>query len=250
MQAWFISDLHLKDINERSSVVLLRFLHSLINKERPATHLFFLGDIFDLWVSDSPVFIRKFQAIVDAIVTLKRMGVEVYYFEGNHDIHVKHFWQDQLQIPTFDNIQVMDVGPYKIRMEHGDFINPAEVNYLRLRGFLRSTVMEKLAPYLAGHALEAFGNFASRMSRKRSSAQRERNYENLRAMIRTYAEKAAADADADFDLILTGHMHVQDDYSFISPDGRKLRSINLGSWFDGAKALSVSETEIAFVDLF
>lgn len=248
MQAWFISDIHIKDINERSSVVLLRFLHSLINKERPGTHLIFLGDIFDLWVSDSPVFIRKYQPLVDAIVTLQRMGVKIIYFEGNHDIHVKHFWQDQLQIPTFDDVQIMKIGPYKIRMEHGDFINPAEVNYLRLRAFLRSRVMEKLAPYIAGHALESLGNFASRMSRKRSSAQRERNFENLRSMIRSYAEKVAN--ETDFDLILTGHMHVQDDYSFVSGQGEKCRSINLGSWFDGPKALSISDSEIHFVDLF
>jgi len=248
VQAWFISDIHLKETNERSSIVLLRFLHSLINKERPATHLVLLGAIFDLWVSNSPVFIRKFQPIVDAVVSLQRMGVEILYFEGNHDIHVKHFWQDQLNIPTYDDVHLQTIGKYRIRMEHGDFINPDEINYLRLRAFLRSTVMEKLAPYLAGHMLEGFGNFASRMSRKRSSAQRERNFENLRKMIRSYAEKAAA--ESEFDLIITGHMHVQDDYEFKSVSGHPVRSINLGSWFDAPKALSVTDSEIVFVDLF
>ena len=98
MQAWFISDIHIKNINERSSIKLLRFLHFLRDNSE-ATHLFLLGDIFDLWVGDSDIFQTKFQAIVDALADLKQKGMQVVYFEGNHDVHVKRFWE-KMGIPV------------------------------------------------------------------------------------------------------------------------------------------------------
>ena len=33
MEAWFISDIHLKDMKERNGEILLRFLHSLADKD-------------------------------------------------------------------------------------------------------------------------------------------------------------------------------------------------------------------------
>jgi len=236
--AWFISDIHLKDINERSSIILLRFLHSLINKEQPATHLFLLGDIFDLWVADAPVFVRKFQAIVDAIRTLKEQGVEVTYFEGNHDLHLKTYWQDVLSVPTYVDFKIFELGPYKVRLEHGDLINKEDQAYHRYRSVVRHPLMEKYAPVIAGHILNQFGIFASRLSRRHSSATRDIRQENFRQMIRAHAQGAYR--ESPFDLIVTGHMHITDDFIF-SENNYPVRSINLGSWFDQPKALRLNE---------
>lgn len=229
MQAWFISDIHIKDINERSSIKLLRFLHFLKDNDQ-ATHLFLLGDIFDLWVGDSDVFQRKFQAIVDALAALKAKGMQVIYFEGNHDVHVKKFWQDKLKIPVFVDHQIFDLGPYKVRMEHGDYINPNDVNYIQYLKLIRSNYVEKLAYLLPGKLLDEAGNLASKLSRKKSSARRARNIEGLRHMIRTYAEKVAD--NSEFDYLITGHMHIRDEYKF-----KNRVSINLGSWFEEPMAL-------------
>lgn len=239
MKAWFISDLHLKELNERSSISLLRFLHSLINKEREATHLFLLGDIFDLWVGDAAVFVRKFQPIVDAIVTLKKQGLEIFYVEGNHDLHIKPFWQKKLGIPVYVEPEVIKVGQSSIRIEHGDLINEEDIAYLRLRKTLRHPLVEKAAPFISGIVLDQLGQVAAQVSRRFSTIKRERNQNGLRDMIRYHAKRAYQ--EGPFDLIVTGHMHVQDDYQF-DVNGKKVRSINLGSWFDGAKALQVSET--------
>ena len=76
MKAWFVSDIHIRDINERNSVRLLRFLRFLATDSQ-TTHLFLLGDIFDLWVGDSNVFQTKFQAIIDELAALKKKGIEL-----------------------------------------------------------------------------------------------------------------------------------------------------------------------------
>lgn len=244
--AWFVSDLHLKDINERSSIILLRFLRSLLNKERPCTHLFLLGDIFDLWISDAAYHVYQYQAFVDLIVKLRDEGVQIVYFEGNHDVHVKHFWQEQLGIPTYTEAQLFQLGPWSVRAEHGDMINLEDKAYQRYRGVIRSPQVEKIAPLIAGRVFSKIGELASKVSRKHSSAHRQIDRDKLRQMIRDHAEKTVE--ETPFDYIITGHMHIQDEYDFKS-GSKTVHSINLGSWFDGPKALCLNEAGASFVEL-
>lgn len=245
MRAWFISDIHLRDINERNSVKLLRFLHSLL-EDSETTHLFLLGDIFDLWVGDSNVFQRKFQALVDALAALRRRGVEVIYFEGNHDVHVKRFWQDKLNIPVWVDYQILQLGPYKVRMEHGDYINPDDQTYIQYLEFIRRPSMGKLAYIIPGKFLDGVGLAAARMSRKKSSHARRDSQDSLRQKIRAFAELASQ--QTNFDFIITGHMHVRDEYEFESK-GEKKTSINLGSWFEEPKALLLTEEGYSWENL-
>lgn len=243
MRAWFLSDLHLKDINERNSIILLRFLRSLL-EDPQTTHLFLLGDIFDLWVGDSDVFQRKFQAIVDLLAALKAKGVEVFYFEGNHDVHVKAFWEGRLSIPVYVEHQIISLGPYLVRMEHGDFINPDDRAYLKYREFIRRPALEKIAYAVPGKLLDGIGTWASTLSRKKSSIKRRDSENELRERIRSFGREKSQ--EAPFDYIITGHMHLRDEYEF-EANGRKRISINLGSWYDEPQALCLTESGHSWV---
>lgn len=237
MKAWFVSDIHLRDINERNSVILLRFLHSIL-EDSDTTHLFLLGDIFDLWVGDSDVFQTKFQALVDVIATLKQKGVEVVYFEGNHDLHVKNFWEEKFSIPVHVDFKVLPLGPFQVRMEHGDFINPDDTAYLKYREVIRSPQMQKVAQWLPGIVLDELGIRASKLSRKKSSYERRNSEAELRQMIREFA--LSKFQETPFDLIITGHMHIRDEFEF-EAGGKKRVSVNLGSWFEEPCALLLTE---------
>ena len=245
MKAWFVSDIHLRDINERNSAILLRFLHSLL-QDSEATHLFLLGDIFDLWVGDSDVFQRKFQALVDAIHEVKKKGIEVVYFEGNHDVHVKGFWENKFNIPVWVDAKNYHLGPWKVRMEHGDFINPKDEKYLKYRATIRQPHMERLAYIIPGKLLDTAGLFAAKLSRKKSSVRRRDSEEQLRQMIREYATLQFQKEPYDF--FITGHMHIKDDFE-VQKDGKKGRSINLGSWFEAPQALCLTEKDYRWIDL-
>jgi UDP-2,3-diacylglucosamine hydrolase len=94
-RAYFVSDLHLKSKEERSAQIFVRFLKRL-QDEQQLTHLFLLGDIFDFWVSDHSYFIEKFHPIVEEIDRITRRGIEVHYFEGNHDLHLERYWYRKL----------------------------------------------------------------------------------------------------------------------------------------------------------
>jgi UDP-2,3-diacylglucosamine hydrolase len=64
--------------------------------------------------------------------------------------------------------------------------------------------------------------------------------------VRRHAEKVVR--EDPFDLIITGHVHVRDDYEF-EHAGRGVRSVNLGSWQDRPCAFKITNTCQEFIEL-
>lgn len=238
MDAYFLSDLHLTSVEERNSQKLLRFLTSLADEAKPGTSVFLLGDIFDLWLSDHRVFQKKWEPLLEQLQRLRQASCEIHYFEGNHDLHLQPYWADVLGARVYTGAQLFQLGPWRVRCEHGDEINREDLAYLRLRAFVRHPVMEFLAHHLPGVFWDRLGQVLSKESRKHSSSERIEHQEQLRQMIRDHAQREWE--LEPFDLIVSGHMHVRDDWSF-ERGGRRVRSINLGSWFDEAQVLVLTE---------
>ncbi len=244
MESYFLSDLHLKSINERSGQILLRFLRSLAGK--PPVRIFLLGDIFDLWVSGHSIFKNKYKELLSAVESLKKSGCEIYFFEGNHDLHIHPYWRDELGAQVYTEPQIFDLDGLKVRCEHGDLINLEDKAYLKLRSFLRAPLVEKIGHMVPGEFWYNLGEVLSPLSRKKSASYRSANQEKLIYMIREHAHRAFN--DEPFDLILTGHMHVRDDFTF-EINKKSVRSINLGSWFENAKVLKLAGKKIEWIDL-
>lgn len=246
MEAWFISDIHLKTMKERNGEILLRFLHSLSEKDPAQTQLFLLGDIFDLWVSDHSVFVKKFQALVDAVRVLREKGMKVTYIEGNHDMHIDTFWQKKLGVEVYVEAQYQNINGLTVRFEHGDLINLEDKTYLRYRSIIRNPWVEPLGHIIPGRFWDELGNYAARKSRGRKKDYHIRHEARLKDMIRTHAQRAFH--EKPFDVIITGHMHVFDDHQF-QEGKQQVRSFNLGSWYGDVKALRLSGTQFEWVPL-
>ena len=245
MTSWFISDIHLKDINERNGNTLLRFLYYL-NEDAKQHRLFLLGDIFDFWLSDGKAFQNKYKPLIDQLAKFKKAGGEVHYFEGNHDFHVDVFWTKRLQIPVYESECFFRIDQMQVRLEHGDFINPDDTAYLKYRATIRHKYLEPIGHIVPGWFWKWFGERQSLKSRKRTGFYAAKNSERVKQLIRTHAEKMYD--QKPFDLIVTGHMHIFDDYEF-TREGRKIRSINLGTWLDVPRALKLEKNELKVIAL-
>lgn len=248
MKAYFLSDIHLRSVNERNGRTLLRFLTSLASQdeEEKEIHLFLLGDIFDLWLSAHPVFIRKFYPLVSAIKDLISAGMKVYFFEGNHDLHIAPYWEKQLGAKVYTAAETFDLGPWRVRCEHGDEINQDDKAYLRLRSVLRHPLVEGIGHTLPGPFWDKVGTLMSQTSRHFSSQYREDQEQNLRTLIREHAEKVVK--EKSFDYLISGHMHVRDEYCFQN-GSQKVYSINLGSWFNDVKILELTSEGHRWISL-
>lgn len=245
MHAWFVSDIHIKSDSEPRAQQLIQFLKSL-GFERQATHLFFLGDIFDIWVGNSDFFINRYEKVLTAIIDLKKRGVEVHYFEGNHDVYVSGFWE-KYGVTTHEQGALVRLASWNLYLDHGDYINPDDTTYLKWLQIMRSNPMRFLATTLPGIFWGKLGEYASRKSRQASRRKRLDLEDFLREKLRTYAKIMGQ--KIDFDFLITGHIHIQDDYTFTKASGRKVRSINLGSWFEHVKVFYLDEVGGSWVDL-
>jgi UDP-2,3-diacylglucosamine hydrolase len=249
--AYFVSDLHLKSPDEPKTKVFVRFLADLLTQtqqgstEKP-THLFLVGDIFDLWIGSHEYFRLTFTEVVDGISRLVQAGLQVHFFEGNHDLYLKQFWHERLGVQVHRDAAYFDIDEKTVRIEHGDLINPDDKGYLFLRSLLRSPPMEFLARHLPSGSVTFIGDRASKTSRRYTSTAKELPVEKIRTLIRKHAETAFL--EKPFDLIITGHVHVKDDFEFAA-GARQARSVNLGSWYDDPVTFILSEQGGRFIPL-
>jgi UDP-2,3-diacylglucosamine hydrolase len=233
---WFLSDLHIISNEDPKSKILSSFLESL-GRNRPATHLFLLGDIFDLWVGSSSFFADQYSDVVRSLIKLPKRGIEVIYLEGNHDVHIKSFWS-QFGVTVTNQDLRFSFNGLQLHLSHGDFINPKEVNYHQYIRWVRSSQGFILANLLPGKVWWKIGQYASRKSRRHSSKSRPGLKEQLEKDFIEFSK--IQHQNAPFDLLIAGHIHCPIDLEF-NGGVRPFRAINLGSWYDEPRALCLNE---------
>jgi len=234
---YFISDIHLKNDFEERAKTLILFCQKFSGQR-----LFLLGDIFDLWVADGKVFERKYQNVIQALMALKDKGVELHYFEGNHDVYLKNFWQKKMGFNVYDKPVFFNIDGLEIRMEHGDDANPEDKKYIKYKRFIRSPVMSLVAHILPGKVFDHFGNKASKASRNN-----EHRYPwDVASVLRSHIERIYS--QKPFDVLITGHMHKRIDEQ-ISVNNKTIRNINLGWWGEKPIALKLENAEFSWLQL-
>ena len=245
MVAYFVSDIHLRSMQEVNARLLIRFLKSVTKKDG-VTHLFLLGDIFDFWVSDHTYFIKKFEPVVNEIQRIISEDIAVHYFEGNHDLYLSSYWTDRLGVKVYRDHEVFKLNGFKVRVEHGDLIDPDDRGYLFLRKALRTPVMEFVAHNSPEGVIAAIGERASKASRYYTTNLKTQTVDSTITKIHNYAQKKIK--ETDFDFIIAGHVHVRDEFSFVWGD-KRVQSINLGSWGHQPCAYKISEKGWGFVEI-
>ena len=245
LNAYFVSDLHIGSPTDARAELFLKFLNGL-RGEGNASHLILMGDIFDLWVAAHSYFVDKYQSITDEIVRLRDEGVEIHYFEGNHDLYLRHYWGEQVGLTVHEGPAYFHLGHQTVRIEHGDQMDPDDRGYRFLRWFLRTPPLKFLMPRLPGSLVVAIGNKSSQSSRVYTSETKTISREDTIRKIRTHADKVYD--ETPFDLIISGHVHVRDQY--LVQDGQvAFKSVNLGTWLDAPCYYQLDEAGGKLVDL-
>ena len=242
VKAYFLSDIHLESEQDSNFFVLNSLLQSILN-DKECTHLFLLGDIFDLWVAHHSYFKAKFAHTLKKLHEIKDRGIEVHYFEGNHDLDLKPYFHTQ-GFKIHEEALVCEFGSKTFRIEHGDQMDPTDRGYLFLRWFLRTKLMRIVGRYLPGTLVERIGNSMSSTSRKYTDRlklnlgqdqtdRREKIFEKIRKHVLKELKTGH-----QFDIFIAGHIHeeLQEKLPF---NGKEIEIINLGSWLGERKPYGV-----------
>ena len=205
-----------------------------------------LGDIFDMWLGDHDYFISRYSRVVELLESIKARGVDILYFEGNHDLHLGPFWSERLGFDVHPGPVSLQLGNRRVRLEHGDQMDPDDKGYIFLRWFLRTPPMRFLILHLPGRLVGWIGERASAHSRAYTSETKTISRDGAVRKIREHAAKAYR--EEPFDLLISGHVHVRDDVEVDGSDG-KARSVNLGTWLDAPGYFLLTDESAAMVEL-
>jgi UDP-2,3-diacylglucosamine hydrolase len=210
-----ISDIHIKPNDESSQEILIEFLKK--SSSLKAEKVFLLGDIFDLMVGSHDEYLDQYPEIFGAIAKGQKEGQSFYFFEGNHDFHLKELWNSfsmRFQTPEVhyvENELLLNFDNKKILFSHGDNSSKENVDYKLYKGFIRSGFIKQLSTNVVPYKIvDSIGVWASKKSRKYSSS-----YEIKQEIKDKYREIASYEAGRfQADIVISGHSHIEDYYEF------------------------------------
>ena len=149
MKARFISDIHLSEDNPHLTNAFKLFLNE---SKKTCTHLFILGDLFEIWIGDDDdnLFI---QDIKKALIDFTSDGPETFFMHGNRDFLVGETFARETGITILPDPFTLEINNQKVILSHGDFLCTDDKDYIDFRNqvrdkdwqnnFLKKTINER-----------------------------------------------------------------------------------------------------------
>lgn len=133
MKAIFLSDAHLKGLDDPNQRLLCSFLEGLDGVDT----LVILGDLFDFWTGFNDVVYYQYLPVLARLMRLKEKGVRIRYLEGNHELFMGPFFKEVLRAEVYPGPTEMELDGKRLFLAHGDTVNKRDYGYRFLRWFLR-----------------------------------------------------------------------------------------------------------------
>ena len=204
---YFASDFHFGAPNqEESHQREIRVINWLDQIQKDANHLFLLGDIFDFWFEYSGKIPDYYAFFLNKIAEIRKNGIEVYFFTGNHDMWVKNYLKEQFGIHIFKKEQVFVINNKKFLLGHGDGVGKGDLGYKCLKAFLNCKInvwLFGLIPQKTGFAI---AQFFSRRSRAMTPEYKESFLGNDKEILVQYCYQYLENHDIDY--FIWGHRHI------------------------------------------
>lgn len=228
----FISDLHLSGDRPETVRLFLRFLR---DDAAHASHLYILGDLFDVWIGDDD----DRPPIPEVAAALRRLtdaGTWLGLMHGNRDfllgeVFCRATGGELLADPTRRILQGIPT-----LLMHGDLLCTDDAAYLAFRRQVRDAGFQQQFLALPLEARREKAREYRAMSGEANALKPERIMDvNAQAVSETLRQQQAT-------RLIHGHTHRPGDHRF-TLDGRPVTRHVLGDWRDeGAEILCLDET--------
>ena len=125
MKPRFISDIHLSE----DSPHLTNAFKAFLNESKEAcTHLFILGDLFEIWIGDDDD--NSFnQEIKKILIDFTSNGPETFLMHGNRDFLIGEAFANEVGISILPDPHTLDINGLKTIISHGDFLCTDDVYF-------------------------------------------------------------------------------------------------------------------------
>ena len=191
----FISDLHLSPDHPR---LVRGFLDLLTQYQNQNTHLYILGDWFNAWIGDD-YSAPWLDEIVAKLKTFTQAGNHVYFQVGNRDFALHQIFLNKFNGHLLKEIDHLEIGSLKIRLEHGDALCTDDVSYQRFKRVIRNPL---LIAFLRKTPLSFREKLVNGFRKKSHDSKEFKSYE-----IMDVNAQAVEFALKDVDVLIHGHTH-------------------------------------------
>ncbi len=224
---YFLSDFHLGSPDYASSLerekLIVKFLDEIKNT---AAEIFIVGDMFDFWYEYRKVVPKGFVRLLGKLAELTDAGIPIHFFVGNHDMWMKTYFQQELNIAVYFEQQVFVRNEKNFLIGHGDGLGPGDNGYKLLKKLFRN----KLANFLFGILPPAMGvglaNYLSIRSRVTNRIDDGKFLGEENEWLIQYCKEELK--KEHYDWLVFGHRHLPIDFRL----NEQSRYINLGDWIN------------------
>jgi UDP-2,3-diacylglucosamine hydrolase len=222
---YFLSDFHLgapdRSISLDREKRIVKFLNEI---KTDAAEIFVVGDLFDFWYEYRKVVPKGYTRILGKLAELTDIGIPIHFFVGNHDMWMKGYFEEELNIPVYHEPKTFERNNKKFYIGHGDGLGPGDHGYK----FIKKIFRNKFCQWLFGILPPAIGvglaDYLSRRSRAVTGLIDEQFLGEEKEWLIIYSKEVLQ--KQHFDYFIFGHRHLPIDFSL----NNNSRYINLGDW--------------------
>jgi UDP-2,3-diacylglucosamine hydrolase len=222
---YLLSDFHLGAPNAAASLerekAVVAFLESV---RHDAGRIIIAGDIFDFWFEYKKAIPRGFTRLLGKLAELTDSGIPIEVFVGNHDMWMRDYFQQELNIPVHYEPKVYEWNGKRFYIGHGDGLGPGDHGFKFIKKIFRNPVCQWLFGWLHPNLGIGLANYFSRKSREKTG---EADAEFLGAdkeWLIIYCKEVLL--KEHYDYFVFGHRHYPIDFAL----NERSRYINLGDW--------------------
>ena len=225
---YFVSDVHLGLQVADPASRERRFADFLNSLPEDTVALYLLGDIWDFWYEYRDVVPKGYIRVLSALQNLMDRGVEVFFFQGNHDVWTYSYFEE-LGMKKLVQPALVDIDGKKFCLGHGDGLGPVPLGYRFLRGVFHNRFLQFMFSLL--HPWIAFGLGNGWSKKNRLSHDKEYVFKGEDEPLYKFAVDFASRNKVDY--FIFGHYHA--DVHMTLPSGAEFYVLK--DWMHGSPYL-------------
>jgi UDP-2,3-diacylglucosamine hydrolase len=224
---YFLSDFHLGTPDRLTSLqrekYIIQFLESIRSQ---AAEIFIVGDLFDFWYEYRTVVPKGYVRILGKLAEMTDSGIPVQFFVGNHDMWMRGYFEQELNIPVYFEPQRIQINDKKFLVGHGDGLGPDDHGFKFMKQVFRNRFCQRLFALVHPSVGIGIANFFSRKSREKTGNEDFIFLGEDKEWLIIYSREVLAKEHIDY--FIFGHRHCPVDHKLTD----RSRYINLGDWID------------------
>ena len=222
---YFLSDFHLgipdAALSLQREKKIVRFLDEI---KSDAYAIFIVGDVFDFWYEYRKVVPKGYVRLLGKLAELSDAGIILHFFVGNHDMWMRGYFQQELNIPVYFEPKDFQFNGKHFHVGHGDGLGPGDHQYKLMKKVFRNPVSHWLFGILPPKAGIGLADYFSRKSRMKGGDSEEVFLGEDKEWLIIYSKDLLRQKKIDY--FVFGHRHLPIDYRLSEGS----RYINLGDW--------------------